>query len=215
MAKLIVSILSSLDGYCAGPGGTLTGLPMDAAFDVHNLACLRRAGTLLFGATTFPMFEAYWPHVDRSPGSDPVQREIAERVEAAHKVLVSDHTAVRADSPWADTEVLPRAQAIARITQLKAAPGPDLLIYGSHVLYSSLQAHGLVDELHLLVGNVLLGAGVPTFEPGLAQQWTLRSHSRLPGSDTVALHYLLMPAAPPGRSPTLPADQEPARPVHR
>ena len=40
-----------------------------------------------------------------------------------------------------------------------------------------------------LVGNVLLGEGVPTFEPGLAQQWALRGQTRLPGSDTVAMHY--------------------------
>jgi dihydrofolate reductase len=189
MAKLIVSILSSLDGYCAGPGGALAGLPMDAAFGVHNLECLRRAGTLLFGATTFPMFEAYWPRVDRGPASNPVEREIAERVSVARKVLVSDRLRVRPDSPWADTEVVPRAWAQARIADLKAAPGPDLLIYGSHILYGSLLAHGLVDELHLLVGNVLLGAGVPTFEPGLAQQWALLGQRRLPGSDTVALHY--------------------------
>jgi hypothetical protein len=39
------------------------------------------------------------------------------------------------------------------------------------------------------VGNVLLGEGVSTFEPGLAQVWKLRSQNRLPGSDTVALHY--------------------------
>jgi dihydrofolate reductase len=189
MAKLIVSILTSLDGYCAGPGGTLAGLPMDAAFDTHNLDCLRRAGTLLFGATTFPMFEAYWPHVDRGPGSEPVQREIAERVAAARKLLVSDRLGVRPGSPWASTEVIPRAQAQARITQLKAAPGPDLLIYGSHLLYNGLLARGLVDELHLLVGNVLLGAGVPTFDPGLAQHWVLLDQRRLAGSDTVALHY--------------------------
>ncbi|RZJ22303.1 MAG: dihydrofolate reductase [Haliea sp.] len=190
MAKLIVSILSSLDGYCAGPGGTLDGLPMDAAFDLHNLGCMRRAGTLLFGATTFPMFEAYWPNVDPGPGTEPVQREIAERVAAARKVLVSDRLRVRPGSPWADTERVSRAQAPARITQLKTAPGPDLLIYGSHLLYNGLLAHGLVDELHLLLGNVLLGGGVPTFEPGLSRQhWALRGHKRLPGSDTVALHY--------------------------
>jgi dihydrofolate reductase len=193
MARLIVSILSSLDGYCAGPGGTLAGLPMDAAFDAHNLDCLRRAGTLLFGATTFPMFEAYWPNVDVGPGSEPVAREIAQRVAAARKVLVSDRLCVRPDSPWADTEVLPRADAPARVGQLKAAPGPDLLIYGSHLLYNGLLAQGLVDELHLLVGNVLLGEGVPAFEPGLAQRWALRAHKRLPGSDTVALHYDCLP----------------------
>lgn len=195
MARLIVSILSSLDGYCAGPGGTLAGLPMDAAFDSHNLDCMRRTGTLLFGATTFPMFEGYWPQVDRGPGSEPVQREIAERVAAARKVLVSDHLALRPDSPWADdTEVVPRAQAGARIAQLKAASGPDLLVYGSHMLYSSLLAQGLVDELHLLVANVLLGGGVPTFEPGLAQRWQLLGHKLLPGSDIVALHYDCQPS---------------------
>jgi len=189
MAKLIVSILTSLDGYCAGPGGTLASLPMDGAFDAHNLDCLRRADTLLFGATTFPMFEAYWPQVDRGPGSEPVQREIAERVAAARKLLVSDSLRVSPDSPWADAEAIPRAQALARIAQLKAAPGPDLLIYGSHLLCNGLLVHGLVDELHLLVGNVLLGEGVPTFEPGLAQRWMLLDQRRLPGSDTVALHY--------------------------
>lgn len=189
MAKLIVSILTSLDGYCAGPGGTLAGLPMDGAFDAHNLDCLRRADTLLFGATTFPMFEAYWPQVDRGPGSEPVQREIAERVAAARKLLVSDSLRVSPASPWADAEAIPRAQALARIAQLKAVPGPDLLIYGSHLLCNGLLVHGLVDELHLLVGNVLLGEGVPTFEPGLTQRWMLLDQRRLPGSDTVALHY--------------------------
>jgi dihydrofolate reductase len=189
MAKLIVSILSSLDGYCAGPGGALDGLPMDRAFDAHNLDLLRRAGTLLFGATTFPMFEAYWPEVDRGPGSEPVQREIAERVAAARKVLVSDRLRVRPDSPWADTEVIPRAKSRGRIAELKAEPGPDLLIYGSHLLFNGLLAHDLVDELHLLVGNVLLGDGVPTFEPGLAQRWKLLGQRQLPGSNTAALHY--------------------------
>lgn len=189
MAKLIVSILTSIDGYCAGPGGTLDGLPMDAAFDVHNLDCLRRAATLLFGATTYPMFEAYWPQVDRGPGSDPVQREIAERVGAARKLVVSDRLRVCADSPWADTEVVPRAQGASRIARLKAEPGPDLLIYGSHLLSSHLLALGLVDELHLLIGNVLLGQGVPTFERGRVQRWDLLAQRRLAGSQTVALRY--------------------------
>jgi dihydrofolate reductase len=193
MAKLVVSILSSLDGYCAGRGGTLAGLPMGAAFDLHNLDCMRRADTLLFGATTFPMFEAYWPNVDRGPGSEPVQREIAERVAAARKVLVSDSLSVRLDSPWAGAEVISRSEARSRINELKLEPGPDLLIYGSHVLYSALLAHGLVDELHLLLGNILLGEGVPTFEPGLTQHWRLLGQKRLPGSDIVALHYHCRP----------------------
>ena len=188
MAKLIVSILSSLDGYCAGPGGTLAGLPMDTAFGIHNLECMRRAGTLLFGATTFPMFEAYWPNVDRGPGSEPVQREIAERVAAARKLLVSDSLGVRPDSPWAGTEVVPRAQAQARIVQLKAAPGPDLLIYGSHLLYNGLLAHGLVDELHLLVSPIVLGSGKRVLPNGVHTTFALKSAHPYP-TGVVGLHY--------------------------
>lgn len=189
MAKLVVSILSSLDNYCAGPGGRLDSLPMGPAFDAHNLELLRSAGTLLFGAVTFPMFEAYWPNVDRGPTSDPVQREIAERVDATRKIVVSDALVVSRSSPWADAEVVSRERAYARIADLKAQAGEDLLIFGSHILFNSLLAHGLVDELHLLVGNVVLGEGVRTFEPGLSAPLKLLGQRRLAGSDIAALHY--------------------------
>ena len=193
MAKLIVSILSSLDNYCAGPGGRLDSLPMAGAFDAHNLDLLRSADTLLFGAVTFPMFEAYWPNVDRSPASDPVQREIAERVEGARKIAVSNTLTISPNSPWADAEVVRQDRAFARIAELKAQAGKDMLIYGSSILFNSLLAQGLVDELHLLVGNVVLGAGVPTFQPGSNLPFKLLGHRQLPNSDIAALHYELRP----------------------
>lgn len=189
MAKLIVSILSSLDNHCAGPDGRLDALPMSGAFDAHNLELLRSADTLLFGAVTFPMFEAYWPNVDRSPHGDPIQREIAERVEGARKIAVSDTLTISPNSPWAGAEVVRRNQAHTRIAELKAQPGKDMLIYGSSILFNGLLARGLVDELHLLLGNVVLGEGVRTFHPGLNARFRLLSHRQLPESDIAALHY--------------------------
>ena len=190
MAKLIVSTLVSLDGYCAGPGGALERLPMDAAFDAHNLALMRRAGTLLFGPTTFAMFRAFWPQVDPQDAQVlPAVAEIARLMPAVGKWVVSD-TLVRNDAePWHETEVLRRAQAHARIRALKAGMGGDLLIYGSPVLASDLLAHGLVDELHLLMGHVVLGAGVPALQQGLPAPLKLLGTRRLDGSDTVHLHY--------------------------
>ncbi len=187
MAKLVVSILSSLDNYCAGPGGRLDGLPMGPAFGVHNLDLMRSAGTLLFGAVTYPMFEGYWPNVDR--GGDPVQGEIAERCDTSRKLIVSDRLVVAQSSPWADAEVVSRSRAHRRIAELKAEAGDDLLIFGSTVLFNDLLRHGLVDELHLLVGNVVLGGGVPTFQPGVTAPFRLLGQRRLPGSDIAALHY--------------------------
>jgi dihydrofolate reductase len=189
MAKLVVSILSSLDNYCAGPAGRLDALPMGSAFDAHNLELMRSAGTMLFGAVTFPMFEAYWPKVDRSPASNPVEREIAERVDAARKVVVSDTLVVSRSSPWADAEVVSRESAHARIADLKAESSGNLVIFGSSILFNDLLAHGFVDELHLLVGNVVLGGGVRTFERGLSAPFKLLAQRQLAGSDIAALHY--------------------------
>lgn len=189
MAKLVVSMLSTLDNYCAGPGGRLDQLPMGTAFDAHNLELMRSASVMLFGAVTFPMFEAYWPQVDRGPGADPIQSEIAERVDAVRKLVVSDTLVVHKSSPWAEVEVVGRKGAAQRVSELKAQETGDLVIFGSHLLVHLLLAEGLVDEFHLLVANVVLGGGVPTFEPGATTSFRLISHRQLPASDIVALHY--------------------------
>lgn len=191
MAQLIVSQLISLDGYLAGPGGDLSRLPMGPAFDQHNLELLRGAGTLLFGRTTFGMFQGYWPQVAHDASAGAVQREIASRVQAAAKIVVSDTLVREPTDAWRDAERVPRAQARTRIAQLKASSQHRLLIYGATKVWQDAFAAGLVDELHLLVGNVVLGEGVPAFAPGVERPMALVGQRRLPDSDIVALHYVV------------------------
>ena len=189
MAKVIFSNLVSLDGYCAGPGGELGRLPMGPAFDEHNVQLMRAAGTLLFGRVTFGMFQAFWPQVQKDPSAVPVLAEIAALTAAMGKLVVSDTLRLDADAPWGDAQVVRRAQAHARIRQLKASAPRDLLAYGSHVLMNDLLAHGLVDEVRLLVGNVVLGDGVRTFESALRAPLALMEARRLAGSDIMVLRY--------------------------
>jgi hypothetical protein len=54
MPKLIVSVLTSLDGYYEGPDKDLASMPFEDAFNTHNLGLLQRAGTLVYGSTWFP-----------------------------------------------------------------------------------------------------------------------------------------------------------------
>ena len=189
MPRLIFSQLVSLDGFCAGPDGDLSRLPMGAAFDEHNLELLRTAGTLLFGRITFGMFRDYWPAVQRDPAAEPVQAAIAALVGPSPKLVVSDSLRLPPGEPWHDTEVVGRAQAHARIRALKQGSGGDLLAYGSHVLMNDLLAQGLVDELRVLLAPVVLGEGVPTFEAGLPAPLALQEQRRLAGSDIVMLRY--------------------------
>ncbi len=189
MAKLIVSQLISLDGYFAGPGGDLARLPMGPAFDQRNVELLRQAGTLLFGGTTFGMFQGYWPQVELDAEAAPVQQEIAALTKTVDKLVVSDSLKLDAAEPWGDAEVVPCAASSARIVQLKASTERDLLIYGCREVWDDLFVHGLVDELHLLMGNVVLGDGVPLFAPGATRPMALLGQRRLPGSEIVALRY--------------------------
>ncbi|MCU7374596.1 dihydrofolate reductase family protein [Paucibacter sp. O1-1] len=190
MAKLIISTLCSLDGYCAGPGGVLDALPMDAAFDTHNLELMRHAGTLLFGATTFALFRDFWPQQSpQDPELSPAVREIARLIAPMGKLVVSDGLAPEDARPWHETEIVRRAQAHARIQALKASAAQDLLIYGSPLLASELLAQGLVDELNLLIGPVLLGEGLPALRTGLPAPLRLLDARRLDGSDTLRLRY--------------------------
>jgi dihydrofolate reductase len=189
LAKLIASNLVSLDGFCAGPGGSLCALPMDAAFNAYNLERLRSAGTLLLGRTTFSMFSAYWPTVADDSGASAVLRESARLNGGMNKVVVSDTIRLDAAAPWGNAEVVARQQAHARIAQIKASTQRDVVVFGSHVLWNDLVVHGLIDELHLLMGSVVLGDGVRAFEQALAAPMRLMSEHWLPGSNTVLLQY--------------------------
>jgi dihydrofolate reductase len=190
MAKLIVSQLISLDAHLAGPGGDLSRLPMGgSAFDLHNVALLRHAGTLLFGRTTFGMFQGYWPQVEKDASAAPVQREIASLTRSVGKLVVSDTLQLGPADAWRDAEVVTRAASRRRIAELKARETRDVLMYGGTLVWQDLYAAGLVDELHLLVGHVVLGEGVPAFAPGVSRPMTLLAQRRLPESEIVALHY--------------------------
>ncbi|MEX5720962.1 dihydrofolate reductase family protein [Geodermatophilus maliterrae] len=200
MSPVVVSTLVSLDGYVAGPGGDISGLPMDASFDALNLERLRAAGTLLMGATTYRGMVGYWPAVAADPTVSPavaldpsaadLHRETAQRNAALPKVVVSDSLTPADTGPWADTTtIVRRADAHAAVAALRAGAGGDVLVFGSRTLWGDLLAAGLVDELFLLVGPVVLGAGLRAFPDGVPAHLRLRDTARRPGSDNVLLSY--------------------------
>jgi len=190
MRKLIVTNIMSLDGYYEGPGGNVMVLPMDHRFDVYNAERLAAADTLLLGRSSYDMFRGFWPPMADNPDATPAEREVSRLEDAIEKVVVSDTITPDETEPWRDTtRIVRRADGPEEIAELKRGSGRDILIFASRTLWNELLAAGLVDELHLIVGSVVVGDGTPIFATASPAPLRLLGTQSWDGSDNVLVRY--------------------------
>jgi dihydrofolate reductase len=198
MRKLIVCNLVSLDGYYEGLDKNVMPLfdyrresyPEDESFDAYNAERLRAADTLLLGRTSYEGFKGYWPPVAKDPGATPITREISGLDNAIDKVVISDSLTEQQTEPWrTTTRIVRRVDAHEQIARLKQQPGNDILVFGSRTLWNDLLLNDLVDELHLMIGPVILGAGTPLFAGQPPVSPRLIDTRTWPGSGIVLVRY--------------------------
>jgi dihydrofolate reductase len=190
MRRIIVYNVISQDGYHTGPGKDVSVmLPMMCkVIDSYNAELLRTADVMLVGRVSFELFQSFWPQVAENPTSDqwtPEQRELSQAGASAHTIVVSD--TLTGNRP--DIRIIRRADAYRQIAELKRQPGKDILMTGSRTLWNDLLAQDLVDEIHLLIGNLVLGEGVPAFVGKTPTALRLIDTRRWEDSDNVLLRY--------------------------
>jgi dihydrofolate reductase len=108
---------------------------------------------MLFGRQTYEHMYSYWP-------TAPQPNPFTHFLNRAQKYVAS--TTLAEPLPWENSTLL-SGDVPAALGDLKAEPGPDLVVLGSGVLVQSLLPHGLIDELKLLIHPVLLGSGLRLF----------------------------------------------------
>lgn len=155
MAKLVLAMFTSLDGYIAGPNGEFTAPPwsreVSETWAAHNLG---KAAHLIYGRVSFEFNKAFW----MSPGAA-AQAE-SQTMNRLPKTVVS--RTLSGDPGWSATLVNnDLASAVERLK--RSVQGGDIYSFGGGGLANSLIREGLVDEFRLMVTPSIAGDGVRLF----------------------------------------------------
>lgn len=170
MRRVRYALVSSLDGYIAGPNG-------EADWIIHNpevdfAEVFGQFDTALIGRKTFDtMVKARQTSL---PGM---------------KVFVFSRTLEQEKFPEV---TIVGGKAIETVTQLRKESGKDIWLFGGGTLFSSLAGEGLVDAVEVSLMPVILGKGLP-FAPDLARQLNLKltEHKVYKTTGIVSLRYAI------------------------
>lgn len=154
MRKIIVAEFISLDGVVEAPERWHFPYADEELYGAM-WAVNAESDTMLLGRVTY---EAFAGAFATAPTDDPA----AAQMNKPAKVVVSS---TLRDPVWARTTVLD-GDVVTGVRALKEQPGAGILVTGSIRLTRTLLRAGLVDELHLLVHPIVLGAGEHLFEDG-------------------------------------------------
>ena len=182
MARLIYSMLASLDGFVADVDGDFSWAAPDE--EVHRFVndLERSVGTYLFGRRMYEVM-AVWDDPAALADEPAYVREFGEAWRAADKIVYSTTLAdVRTGKTRVERGFDPDA-----VRRLKAAAEHDIAIGGPHLAGQALRA-GLVDELHLLAVPAVVGGGTPWLPAGVRLRLELLEERRF-AAGIVSLRY--------------------------
>ena len=161
MRKVIYSMSVSLDGFIAGPDGEIDWSAPDPELHRFHNDRVRELSAHLLGRRLYETM-LYWDgFAEREPAATETELDFA-RIWAPLPKVVFSRTLAQVQG---SNTRLAQGSPAEEFERLNAAPGQGDIGVGGAGLATELLAAGLVDELHLFVAPVLLGAGRRLFPP--------------------------------------------------
>jgi dihydrofolate reductase len=185
MAKLIYSVITSLDGYVADEHGNFDWAVPDEEVHAFVNDLERPVGTYLYGRRMYEVMAAWETLSDQSP----LMLDFAQIWRAADKIVYSTTLET---APSARTRIEGSFDPEA-VRQLKAAAQRDITVGGPNLAAQALAA-GLVDECHLFISPIVVGGGTRSLSDGVGVQLELLDERRF-GNGVVHLRYRVDNAA--------------------
>ena len=130
----------------------------------------------------------YWLTVPGNPDSSPSEREHAQFLEGATKIVVS-RTLDRVAWNGADNTVLIKDHIADEINAIKRQPGKDIWFLGSVALAQTFMQLDLIDEFRININPTVLGQGKPYFAQGTSGFPLKLLETQTLTSGVVALRY--------------------------
>jgi dihydrofolate reductase len=182
MRKLIYSMGVSLDGFIAGPDGSIDwSAPDEELHRFHNQQT-REIAAHLCGRRLYEAM-AYWDTAEENPSAAEHVLEFARIWKDLPKIVFS-----KSLEKVEGNASLARDGVAEEVARLKAQPGKDLAVGGAG-LASTCAELGLIDEYRMFVSPVVLGGGTPYF-PALDERINLELvETRTFGSRVVYVRY--------------------------
>ncbi|TYR52218.1 dihydrofolate reductase family protein [Streptomyces parvus] len=183
MAKLIYSMITSLDGYAeAAEGGLGTGAEDP---EVHTFVndLFRPVGTYLYGRRMYETM-VYWETALDEPDQPPHIAQYARDWQAAEKVVYS----TTLDAVSSAKTRIERSFDPDAVRRLKDEADADLTVDGPNLAAQAIAA-GLVDEYHLFITTSVVGGGKRFFPDGVRLDLELAEERAFAASGLIYARY--------------------------
>ncbi len=182
MAKLIYSMLTSLEGHTEDAHGNFGWAAPDEEVHSYVNQLASSVGTYLYGRRMYETM-VYWETAPTTPSQPRFVLEWAQQWQAAEKIVYSRTLA----EPRSARTRIERVFDPDAIRRLKSDVEHDISVAGPELAAQAIRA-GLVDEFQMIVSPVVVGGGKRFFPDGVRLDLTLVEQRRF-GNGVVVLRY--------------------------